>query len=257
MINWDDQPLGMESDISLAIKLGVDRSTVSKARRKKKIPAFFEKSKHKRSAGQKAGIDWDSQPLGKASDKDLGEALGVTAGAVRMARRRKNIPRYKTAHKKGSSGYNVGIDWDSQPLGDMHDAQLARTLNVSESAVRKARAHRNIQAYRMRKRMSTQVCNCAIEAARVAARRTYNHTFANEKALLVAYCIECCTPRMKRVVVCPTCSTLGTSCINCGYVTWSQKHIKEHHANSAWAAVPCPFCARELNKRFDETEGPY
>lgn len=41
---------------------------------------------------------------------------------------------------------NIGVDWDQQPLGRVSDAEIARTLGVNKSVVRRARGRRGISA---------------------------------------------------------------------------------------------------------------
>jgi len=41
-------------------------------------------------------------------------------------------------------GVNLGIDWDAQPLGDVSDMSIARSLGVVQETVRRARVHRGI-----------------------------------------------------------------------------------------------------------------
>lgn len=41
--------------------------------------------------GQKAGIDWDAQPLGQVPDSELARQLGITQPTVSTARQRRGI----------------------------------------------------------------------------------------------------------------------------------------------------------------------
>jgi hypothetical protein len=92
-INWDEQPLGEISDNELSKRLGVSNVAVGKARRRRKIPPFNSKGRH-RSQGQRAGINWDEQPLGQKPDADIAQRLGVDPSSVRAARRKKGIAAY-------------------------------------------------------------------------------------------------------------------------------------------------------------------
>ena len=44
----------------------------------------------------------------------------------------------------GAHGVNLGIDWDSQPLGEVSDTSIARRLGCAQETVRRARVHRRI-----------------------------------------------------------------------------------------------------------------
>lgn len=54
------------------------------------------------------------------------------------------IPKWRGAKSRGHIGVQKGIDWDSQPLGDVSDRELARRLGVSKSVVTAARTARRI-----------------------------------------------------------------------------------------------------------------
>lgn len=54
------------------------------------------------------------------------------------------IPRWRGAKSRGHIGVQKDIDWDSQPLGDVSDRELARRLKVSKSVVTAARNARRI-----------------------------------------------------------------------------------------------------------------
>ena len=45
---------------------------------------------------------------------------------------------------RGAHGVNLGIDWDSQPLGEVSDTSIARRLGCAQETVRRARVHRHI-----------------------------------------------------------------------------------------------------------------
>jgi len=84
-VDWDVQPLGEVSDSELARKLGVDRSTVSSARRNRGIATNRQYKK----------IDWTQEPLGKIPDSDVARALGVSQSRVTRARNSLGIPACK------------------------------------------------------------------------------------------------------------------------------------------------------------------
>ena len=88
--------------------------------------------------GEKVGIVWDKVPLGKFSDTELAELLGVDSSTVKHARRQRKISSSKSRQL---------INWDKQPLGKIPDNKLAKQLGISPSAVRKARLAREIPAF--------------------------------------------------------------------------------------------------------------
>jgi hypothetical protein len=71
-----------------------------KRRQKTRKP---ETAKQRRAAqrqhGEHAGIDWDAQPLGKLSARELAEKLGVSTSAVSRARRARGIDAMKPGRK--------------------------------------------------------------------------------------------------------------------------------------------------------------
>lgn len=88
--------------------------------------------------GESAGIDWDKAPLGKVSDSELADILGVSRSTVTNARLLRGISSVKSGQC---------IDWSKQPLGKMTDGKLAKILCVSPNAVRRARVAREIPAF--------------------------------------------------------------------------------------------------------------
>lgn len=102
-----------------------------------------------RSRGKNARIDWDAQPLGELPDTHLAERLGVSGQAVHAARTKRGIPMFQTDGQRPRSE-NAGIDWDTQPLGEGCDLDLAKQLGVTKEAVRAARRHRGISSARRR-----------------------------------------------------------------------------------------------------------
>lgn len=89
--------------------------------------------------GEKIGIDWDKIPLGKYSDAELAETLGVSRSTVAHARHQRHVSSCKSRQR---------IDWDKQPLGKISDSKLAKKLGVSHSAVQKARLEREIPVFK-------------------------------------------------------------------------------------------------------------
>ena len=143
-IDWDTQPLGEMTDLALATRLGVCRSTVWEQRAKRKIPA----SQPSRQ------IPWDEQPLGEDFDRVLAKKLGVTVFAVYLQRAIRWIPAYKTTlgsaktHHQGATAPHANINWAKQPLGKSTDKELATRLGVTNSAVANQRYKRGIPAYK-------------------------------------------------------------------------------------------------------------
>lgn len=84
VVNWDDQPLGVESDRVLARRLGVTRQAVQQARESRCVPPCGIESVPK-------GIDWDDQPLGRMLDTEIAAALGVSPAIVGRQRRKRGI----------------------------------------------------------------------------------------------------------------------------------------------------------------------
>lgn len=82
------------------------------------------------------GINWEEQPLGQVSDKEIAEKLGVNPESVRLARKKRGIPCIPGRGKQ--------VDWDKEPLGIIPDTEIAKKLGITVSSVRSARATRNI-----------------------------------------------------------------------------------------------------------------
>lgn len=91
---------------------------------------------------KKKKINWDRQPLGKKSDREIAKKLGVTPLIVKRHREERGIPvadRYANFKSKNTN-------WDEQPLGQLHDSVIAERVGVSVEAVGRARRRRNIPA---------------------------------------------------------------------------------------------------------------
>ena len=82
-------------------------------------------------------IDWDAQPLGRASDTVIATRLGVSPKVVATRRRQRGIPAFR------DPSY-AAIDWDTEPLGKFTDPVIAQRLGVSHSLVWKVRNARRI-----------------------------------------------------------------------------------------------------------------
>jgi len=138
-IDWDAQPLGVESDRQIGIKLGIRSGIVRAERKARGIDVAPGSVKY-----IKKGVDWNAQPLGQVSDQELADKLGVKKGTVYSARKRRGIALDESALKRAS------IDWDQEPLGKEPDKLLALMLGCSVSAVAKARAERDIPPHQSR-----------------------------------------------------------------------------------------------------------
>jgi len=93
-------------------------------------------------------IDWSKQPIGKISDADLAEKIGVSQRTVSRYRNRLGITSFRQSSKTKSEAESRAearaIDWDAQPLGEVPDRQLARKLGVGYAVVRGRRTERKI-----------------------------------------------------------------------------------------------------------------
>ena len=136
-IHWAQVGLGQRRDEEIGNELGVSPKLVAAMRRRFGIKSF-------RQATFDALIDWDTEPLGKVTDRSLAELLGVPVDTVLRARQARGIP----ALERGR-GLRVDIDWDQQPLGQVADKVLAKQLNVSSSTVLLARKARGIPPFGM------------------------------------------------------------------------------------------------------------
>ena len=87
------------------------------------------------------GICWDSQPLGKITDRELSGQTGVSIQVISAQRAKRNIPPFdKSCQKKD-------VNWDSVPLGEYYDSTIAHILSVHPSAVGRQRKKRGIKPY--------------------------------------------------------------------------------------------------------------
>lgn len=127
---WDSQPLGQMSDGQLAKKLkhlGVTRSAVGNARRRRGIPVHPIDQ-----------TDWDNEELlGEIPDKELAAKHDVRSSSVARARHRRGLS------PAGRRGWRR-VDWSRQPLGQVPDTHIAKHLGISAAAVCIARNKRGI-----------------------------------------------------------------------------------------------------------------
>lgn len=169
-IDWTKQPLGEVPDAQLARELGVHRSTVTRARRARRIRGTHEEPR----------IAWERVPLGEYPDGDIASSLEVPIHRVTQARRKRGVPPWTPtgidwdavdwrrgnvalAVELGVSRKTVaasrrarrlverntlrrpkGIDWDRQPLGKVPDRELAAELGVTPWAVAQQREKRGL-----------------------------------------------------------------------------------------------------------------
>lgn len=83
-------------------------------------------------------INWDEQPLGNRSDKELAQRLGVSTSTAAYQRNKRNI------QPRAPRGTAKRINWSRQPLGQVSDRALAHKLGVSRGTVRLHREKRGI-----------------------------------------------------------------------------------------------------------------
>jgi len=126
-IDWDKQPLGKQTDVSLAQQLGVTKWLVSAQRCKRGIPRYRR-------------ICWDQVALGKVSDYQLAKLLKCCPRAVALQRAQRGIPAFHLC-------IITGIDWDQVPFGTMPERQLAKQLGCGNSTVRDHRIKRGLPPY--------------------------------------------------------------------------------------------------------------
>lgn len=127
-------------------------------------------------------IDWSAQPLGRITDAALAAQLGITTARVAHARRRLGIPGFRVvrdAERLAGPGRGE-IDWDSQPLGQMPDLDLARLLGTHRARVRLARVKRGIPLF-IRSEAIGETCGGDRDA------RWYRYPITAEKC---RYCLE-------------------------------------------------------------------
>ena len=148
-IDWDKEPLGDVPDRTLATKHGVNSETVIMARKRRGIASYTElhgspdprKKNKAETKVSKIAIDWDKEPLGEESDRQISIKLGVRAGLVRAQRIKRGIG----VSDKGAKYKKKGITWDDQPLGEVPDRDLADRLDVTAHTVYSARKRRGIE----------------------------------------------------------------------------------------------------------------
>ncbi len=178
-IDWSAQPLGQCSDAELGRRLGVTREAVRQARQRRGVSVYVapEPVWH-RELGQRSDtdiardhglavprvyqtryrlgierfpstrIDWSRVALGDKPDHEVAADLGCLVADVSRARRRHGIPQRFAENAHAGSGISLNIDWDQQPLGEMSDRDIARSLGCSAPSVLGARRKRGIAVFR-------------------------------------------------------------------------------------------------------------
>jgi len=148
-IDWDKEPLGDVPDRALASKHGVNTVTVIMARKRRGVASYTElhgspdprKKNKSKTKTSNLNINWDKEPLGEDSDRQIAIKLGVRPGLVRAQRIKRGIG----VSDKGAKYKKKGITWDDQPLGEVPDRELADTLGVRTHTVYCARKRRGIE----------------------------------------------------------------------------------------------------------------
>jgi len=131
-IDWDAEPLGVESDTDIARRLGCCRSAVSAARARRGIPRATRPH------------DWDAEPLGVESDAEIARRTGMSEPAVARARRLRGIPARPRVARPRTQGLWSWVRWDDYPLGVLPDAEVARMAGVVPGAASRARRKRHM-----------------------------------------------------------------------------------------------------------------
>lgn len=136
-IDWSRYPLGKVPDTQVALMAGTSVVTVFRARARLGIDAC--------TPYRRIDIDWDALPLGVRTDASIAREVGCSLGAVAYQRRKRGIPRApRSKHRVGDHSRRAAADWDSVPLGDAPDEEIAERLGVSRAAVGQQRRRRGI-----------------------------------------------------------------------------------------------------------------
>jgi hypothetical protein len=119
-IDWEAQPLGQIADAALALRLGVSKGIVRRARLRQGLPSSCPAKSSK-------GINWDRVSLGTKSDTEIARELGVASTVVLNARKRRGIPRHGFPSRD--------VDWSKVPLGQDTDDAVALLLGTTSTTV--------------------------------------------------------------------------------------------------------------------------
>lgn len=126
-VPWDDLPLGKVPDVVIAEHLRVSRRKVFEVRRDKGIP----RCRRRRSFVPTVEFQTDQVSITTPRPK--------TAEILPLPKPVTPLPRSRA---------QKGIDWDSVPLGQVNDYELARRLGVSHVTVCQMRNRRGIPPYK-------------------------------------------------------------------------------------------------------------
>lgn len=130
-IDWDAQPLGMESDTALARRIGVSSTAVARARKARGIQGTDGRNWRK-------PMLFDHPLLGTMADAELAQRLGVNKKTVQAARHRRGIAPF------GTKDWPV-VDWSKVPLDSRcSDKELADALGVDSKTVWTERRRRGV-----------------------------------------------------------------------------------------------------------------
>lgn len=140
-VEWTEERivlLGTDSDANIAALLGISKRSVQAKRWALGIPPFYP---HR---GAPQGHLWTRQELallGRASDRKVGERVGLTAASVQRKRQRLGIPPWRPPAPR--------IRWTKRMLsnlGRVTDYEFGRKFGVSRPRVRAKRAELGIPA---------------------------------------------------------------------------------------------------------------
>lgn len=135
-IDWDRQPLGVESDNAIARRLGCTPQAASYARRKRGIAAVSSRCQPCDPSVFAAELD------GSSHDHEIAARHGLKAPQVSYARRKLGLPSGR-------------LNWDHITVGNEPDIVIARRYGVDNKVVAQARWRRGIGKWQERR-----TCQC-------------------------------------------------------------------------------------------------
>lgn len=157
-IDWDSQLLGEVPDVELASSLGVDRSAVAGARKRRGIPRCPD--------CRWVEVDWDSAGLGESPDVAVAARLGCSEARVRVERVRRHIPAWRFRPRDEPQRAWRWVDWEAYPIGERPDGEVAAMAGVGRAAASRARRTRGLPVPTLR---VTCPCGREFEAQRAFA----------------------------------------------------------------------------------------
>ena len=113
----------------------------------KQMDVATDKTINDKNARTPARTDWDEQPLGQVTDKELADKLGVGVSTVAKARSRRGIKAINPVKD---------VDWSKEQLGKLPDGVIARDLDVPQHCVTRARSALGIPAFKRTKATTAQ-----------------------------------------------------------------------------------------------------